>query len=259
MASPFPGMDPYLENPPIWSGVHALFLAALLERIAPVLRPKYAVRFEERVYVTGEDDPAFRYIVPGVRVVERAPTERHLKASAGLTIAEPITVNQLVEDEVHERHLQILDLNDRSIVTVIELLSPTNKVAGSFGRNSFLQKRREIYASDAHWMEIDLLRDGVRTANLSASRTEYQVFLSRAGTARRGYVWPISIRERLPVIGIPLRNKDADVPLDLQDVLEAVIERGSYDLDTDYSKEPVPLLAGATSEWARPLIAAHLS
>jgi hypothetical protein len=252
-------MDPYLEDPAIWSGVHAAFLGAIFERLGPVVRPRYAVRFEERVYVTGEDDPAYRTIIPGVRVVERAPTEQHVKSTAAITIAEPIKVTELMDDEIHERHLQIIDLNDRSIVTVIELLSPTNKVAGSFGRNSFLQKRREIYAGDAHWMEIDLLRDGLRTANHAEVRTEYQVFLSRAGKPRDGFVWPMSIRQRLPVIGVPLRGKDADVPLDLQEVLTAVIERGSYDLDMDYLKEPVPPLAGATSDWARQMIARQAS
>ena len=34
MPSPFPGMDPYLEDPAIWPGVHAAMLAAVFERLA---------------------------------------------------------------------------------------------------------------------------------------------------------------------------------------------------------------------------------
>ena len=68
MASPFPGMDPYLEDPEIWSGVHASMLAAISEQLALMLRPRYVVRFEERVYVTGEEDPGYRAIVPIIAV-----------------------------------------------------------------------------------------------------------------------------------------------------------------------------------------------
>jgi hypothetical protein len=138
------------------------------------------------------------------------------------------------------------------------LLSPTNKVPGSFGRESFLQKRKEVMASGAHWIEIDLLRGGERTANPPGiPDTDYQVYLSRAGKPRRREIWPISIRDRLPVIAVPLRTPDADVPLDLQAALTRVIERGSYDLDHDYSADPVPPIDPATKAWARELIAAR--
>ena len=255
MPSPFPGMDPYLEDPAIWSGVHSAFLGAIFERLGPVLRPKYAVRFEERVYVTSEDDPGYRHIVPDVRVIERDPVGA-ITSYGSLAIAEPMKVVHPEDDEVRESNLQILDLRDRSIVTVIEMLSPTNKISGSFGRTSFLQKRREVFATEAHWLEIDLLRDGIRTANLPGiPNTEYQAYLSRAGQPRQGFVWPMSLRERLPVIGVPLRGTDADMPIDLQAVLDSVIERGSYDLDTDYRAKSVPPLEGDAMAWAQRLLA----
>lgn len=145
-----------------------------------------------------------------------------------MAIAEPIKVVQLLDEEIHEKALYITDVRDRSIVTVIELLSPTNKVTGAVGRESFLRKRREVFATNAHWVEIDLLRDGVRTAHLPGiPQTEYQVYLSRGPAPRQGYVWPISIRHRLPVMGVPLRGPDPDMPLDLQAALNATIERGS--------------------------------
>ncbi len=163
IASPVPGMDPYLEDPATWTGVHVAILAAAFEQLGPAVRPRHAVRFEERVFITGDDDPGYRPVAPDVRPVERDPAAplRPFATSAG--IAEPIRVTLAAADEVHERSLHVIDARDRSVVTVIELLSPTNKQPGSFGRASFLRKRRELLAGDAHWMKIDLLRDGLRT------------------------------------------------------------------------------------------------
>ena len=45
-------------------------------------------------------------------------------------------------------------------MTLIEILSPTNKIRGARGRTSFMEKRRDTLASDVHWVEIDLLRTG---------------------------------------------------------------------------------------------------
>jgi hypothetical protein len=250
-------MDPYLEEPEIWSGVHAAILGAIFEHLGPALRPKYMVRFEERVYVTGEEDPGYRKIVPDVRLIEREPRAKLVSASAegAVAVTEPIRI-EMADDEIHERTLVIRDPKTRAIVTVIELLSPTNKVLNSLGRESFLRKRREVRAGGAHWIEIDLLREGVRTAHLPGiADTEYQVYLSRAGDRRQGYVWPIRLRDRLPVIGVPLRGDDPDSPLDLQRALAAAIERGSYDIDTDYSLDPVPPLPTKAARWAKRLIA----
>ncbi len=107
-------------------------------------------------------------------------------------------------------------------------------------------------------VEIDLLRDGLRTANLAGvPETEYLVYISRGGMPREGVAWPITLRQKLPVIGIPLRSPDPDAPLDLQEALRKAIERGSYDLDLDYEKEAVPPLRGETKIWAESMTRAH--
>jgi hypothetical protein len=258
MASPFPGMDPYLEDPEIWSGVHAGILAAIAERLGPALRPRYVVRYEERVYVTSEEDPGYRMIVPDLRIIQRPSSKPARPPQTGaIAVTEPIKVT-LADDEIHECSLVVLDVRDRSIVTVMELLSPTNKVLNSFGRESFLKKRREVMSSAAHWIEIDLLRDGARTANMPrVPLTEYQVYLSRANSPREALVWPIRMQERLPIISVPLRGNDPDASVDLQKALAEVIERGSYDLDADYNSDPVPPLTPELSAWARNLLAAR--
>ena len=256
MPSPFPGMDPYLEEPTIWSGFHHTYLTALQEQLGPAVRPKYFVRVEERVYVSREDDPGHRLIFPDVRVIESERRRRAPPSTPGAAIAAPIPVTDTLECEVHEFRLEVLDRVDRSVVTVIELLSPTNKVPNSVGRASFLQKRQEVFASESHWIEIDLLRDGVRTANLAeSSDAEYQVYLSRAGTPRRGFVWPIYLREPLTTIGVPLRPGDDDVPLNLQEAFSHVYEVGGHDLDISYAANPVPPLTAEQAQWAMQLLA----
>jgi hypothetical protein len=251
-------MDPYLEDPAIWSGFHHAFLSALQERLGPAVRPKYFVRVDERVYVAHKEDPAYRFIVPDVRVIEAArkrPPATSGGAAGGLVIAPPLPVVEMIDPEIHEHRLEILDRVDRSVVTVIEMRSPTNKMPRSVGRDSFLQKRNEVYGTDAHWMEIDLLRDGARTANVAASgEAEYQIYLSRAGKPRRGFVWPVPVRERLPVIGVPLRNGDADVPLDLQAAFDQVYDVGGYDLDLDYRRAPSCPLNPLQAEWAQTIL-----
>ena len=184
MPSPFPGMDPYLEDPELWSAVHAAVIARIQDHLAEALWPRYIVRFEERVYIAEEDDPAYRFVYPDVKVVAARPLTRPAAVAARTpvaggttTIAEPIPVIETLGEEVHERRVEIRDPADQSIITVIEVLSPTNKVSGAEGRRSFVQKRREVYASTTHWIEIDLLRGGDRTARRSPSAgTEYQGF-----------------------------------------------------------------------------------
>ena len=258
MPSPFPGMDPYLEDPAIWSGFHAMFLGEIAEQIHRPLRPKYAVRIEERVYLTDETDPAHNLIVPDLRVVERDPyaSTPHAPTAA---IAEPIREVEERPVEVKHKYIQVLDLADRSVVTVMELLSPTNKVPNSRGRREFLAKKREVLESQANWMEIDLLRAGERSPARAGRDAEYVVYVSRAvdRARRERLTWPISLRQRLPVVGVPLKGDEQDVPLNLQAVLDAVVERGSYDLDTDYGREPATPLGPKQAEWARGVIAAR--
>jgi hypothetical protein len=133
---------------------------------------------------------------------------------------------------------------------VIEVLSPSNKTRGSSGRASFLRKRREVYATPAHWMEIDLLRAGARTTDPSPpTGAEYHAFLSRAGDPRQEFVWPMPLRERLSSVGIPLHDGDPDVPLDLQAAIDYVYARGGYAVD------PTPPMSPDALAWCRARVA----
>lgn len=260
MPSPFPGMDPYLEEPGLWPDVHHELMSVARELLMRRLRPKYHVRVEERVYISDENDPGREVIIPDLRVADAGHDERRdweaEEATAGyVAVAEPVVLTTLLDDEIHEAFLEVIDRQEQMVVTVIEILSPTNKVPGSRGRASYLEKRQEIMRSPSHLVEIDLLRGGkaIHTRELLPP-ADYYVHVSKKAKRPKGIVWPILLTQRLPVISIPLRPEDEDVPLDLQEVLNTAYDRAAYDLAIDYRREPVPPLGEAQQQWAHALL-----
>jgi len=256
MPSPFPGMDPYLEDPTVWPGVHANLIVAIQELLNKEVRPRYVARVEERVYMVPEDDPAEEsWSVPDVKVEETRTTNRQvwsLSRSTPLAIAEPIVIRE--RGPVRESRIEIQEIASRKVITVIEVLSPSNKIRGARGRKSFLKKRKEVLHSKAHWMEIDLLRDGLsHPPKPPGCDHEYQVFCAPVGH-RAGKYWKMYLQEPLKVVGVPLLAPDLDAPLDSQAALAMAYERGSYDATIDYVKPPVPPLSPALARWSNKLL-----
>lgn len=252
MGSPFPGMDPWLESPALWPNVHHGLLGAIRDQLQQALRPHFFVDVEERVYVISEDDPATRWIVPDVTVVETAtPAPVAQPRGAAQVAAASAEVTLLVEEPVvRERHLVVRSLPGQQVVSVIELLSPSNKLKGSRTREEYLAKRREVLRSDAHLIEIDLLRGGERTPVYSPLPAgEYLVCVSRRERRPQGQVWAWGVREAIPVVPLPLRGQP-DARLDLGAALTTLYERAGYDLVIDYRKPPVPALSPEDAAWA---------
>ncbi len=260
MPSPFPGMDPYLENPGLWPEVHHNLISEIQGLLTTQLRPKYLVRIEERVYIADESEETFRseLRIPDVEVLSRPGWEEaRFEGDPGsqLEVAEPIVATTWFEEEIHEAFLKIVERESRHVVAVIDVLSPANKVPNSPGRESFEQKRREVMYSPSHWVEIDLLH-GKRMVRVpkKAGPHEYLVHVSKKGLRARGLLYAIGLAQRLPVISIPLKPGDPDARLDLQVVLNAAYDRGGLDLENDYRKEPRPPLDKKVAEWADRLL-----
>ncbi|MBI1831396.1 MAG: DUF4058 family protein [Planctomycetes bacterium] len=248
MPSPFPGMDPYLETPDLWPDVHHELISDIRDALKPTLRPTYVARIELRVYVETHDEA--RNIFPDVRIEKtNGRGRRSNNGGSTLAIAEPMVVPLVLDETIEEARLEIRHVKTGTLVTVIEVLSPANKIPGSDGRKSFMQKRRETLVSDVHWVEIDLLRAGAPTQPMRV-QSDYRVLVSKASDNRRAQFWPINHHQPLPVIGIPLRSPDKDVPLDLGAVLNMAYDRAAYDLSVDYTKPPDPPLAKADAKWA---------
>jgi hypothetical protein len=250
-------MDPYLESPVIWPDVHHGLISECQAALNPRLRPRYVCRVELRVYLSDGDDPGREALVPDLRV------ERHPRRKGGRrtrktapAVTEPVLVPTLMDEKIEEAFLKILHVETENLVTLIEVLSPTNKIRGSRGRASFMSKRQEIMNTEIHWVEIDLLRAGVpsRTDPPLRPRSDYRILVSRSDERTRTSYWPVGVREALPVISIPLRGKDPEIPLDLGAVFRTVYDRAAYDMSVDYRKLPHPPLEGEDARWARELL-----
>lgn len=158
MPSPFPGMDPFLEDPGLWPDVHHGIIFEARATLSSQLRPKYFVRIEERVYISDESVPGRTVIGPEIFIAAHPGREGHPLRPAGVQVIEPVEATVLLDEEIHEAYLEIIDREQRHVVAVIEVLSPTNKVRESRGRQSFERKRNEIMDSPSHWVAVDLLR-----------------------------------------------------------------------------------------------------
>jgi hypothetical protein len=243
-------MDPYLEHPVLWTAVHARMMVWLAHQLAPLLRPRYITSLEERVVIEGPDEER----IPDIWV-QKARANGGGTAIAEVPSKAPVVV-EVPGLEIKQRHIEILDrYRELRVVTVIELVSPTNKAAGP-GRDAYVAKQQETLATECHLVEIDLLRRGRHVLAVpeqharSASLYDYLTCVSRYPNRRRFELFPMRLRERLPQVWVPLVAPDPDVPLDLQPALEQVYEDGSYMLRVRYDEPCVPPLAATDQEWA---------
>ena len=249
MLSPFPGMDPYLEEPSEWGDFHSRFINAASEHVADLVAPNFIVRIEKYVYIIPLDDPDARQSLVPDAYIATLPRPSSPRTSAE-TIMEPTLIEPLFDEEIRERFVEIRDAANREVVTTIEVLSPFNKAAGTPGRKNFLQKRKTVMGSKVHWIEIDLLRAGERPQEL-AGKSDYYALLKRGGKPPPHEGWLLDLRDTLPVIAVPLRPPYADVPLNLQTVFETTYGRGRYADALDYSdRPPLPRLRAADAAWA---------
>lgn len=256
MPSPFPGMDPYLEQ--FWGDVHHRLITYACDQLQGVLPTELRARVQERVFVespVGQE----RTMYPDIRVIERGRRGGASPASAGgLAIAEPLRI-RLPDEPITQGYIQIIDLaTGRRIVTVIEVLSPSNKLPGP-GQKLYEKKQQECQAGAVNLVEIDLLRSGpwVLSVPEHLVPAPYRVCVYRAGGDGLGEIYRLPLRQRLPVIQVPLRESDDDVPLDLQALIDQCYQNGGYDEDIDYQAEPDPPLSAGDARWARALLRQH--
>lgn len=257
MPSPFPGMDPYLENPGLWSEVHSRLIVNLADRLGPQLRPKYRVAVEKRTYTELSESALVG--LPDVAVVSRNSTSNQNASTTSstasvLTQHEPVTVRIPMPEEVRESYLEIREIGTGAVVTAIEILSPKNK-RGGVGRDAYSRRRLEVLGSFTHLVEVDWLRGGKPMPILGERpRCDYSILVSRSDKRPFAQLYGFGVRDKIPVFPLPLQSTDAEPMVDLQAVLTQVYERASFDLAVDYASEPVPPLKGDDAAWAAMLL-----
>lgn len=252
MPSPFPGMDPYLENPELWSEVHSRLIVAIADDLTDHLSEKYRVAIEKRTYFSGPDD-SLLVGIPDVSVVSKRTDENQPVSTATLTPPEPITVTVPMAEEVQERYLEIREVATGAVITTIEVLSPKNKRSGE-GRQAYERKRNQVLASLTHLVEIDLLRSGQPLPILGTVGSDYRILISRSDRRPSAQLYAFSVRQEIPQFLAPLTPGDEEPILDLQVILGKVYERGRYHLAVDYTKSAQPSLSGTDAAWAEELL-----
>ena len=256
MPSPFPGMDPYIETPELWSDFHSDLASEIRAHLNRRIQPYYFARLTPYVTYEVVEVGQVHGVRPDVGVWQLQSLPGEGQASAA-TIA-PAPVESLVTLEIPLRlhRVEIRATASQQLVTVVEILSPVNKRPSHDAYLAYQRKRRDILRSEVHLLEIDLLRGGERPpVARPVPAAPYYVVLSRANRRPTVEVWPIQLADRLPVLPVPLLEPDPDVPLGLGAAVASVYERGAYASQIDYQQSPPPpALSQSEADWLRTLL-----
>jgi len=266
MQNPFPGMNPYLEDPSLWREVHQRLVVCLADALNQNLPESYSAYIEERVYMESVD--VERQIQPDILISKPAGALVTVPTASTVITDTPTHIELRVLDPIREPYIQIFASRGRHrlLVAVIEVLSPTNKTPNAVGRAHYLEKQQQLLQSTAHLMEIDLLHYGEHTAFLPREAIladgtwDYLVALHRAGWGGvRGDVWRIALQQRLPRVMMPLLPGDGEVVLDLQEALNRVYSEGRFDRKVDYTQPPPVPLSDEPLAWVRQIVQAAVN
>jgi hypothetical protein len=209
MGNPFPGMNPYLEDANLWPVLHRELVASLEQQLGPGLANRYYSQIGQRRY----------------------------------SISDPPTLSgeqQTHKAEFAEEFIEIRNRQDGSLVTLVEVLSPANKTT-SVGRAPYLEKRKEALAEKAGVVEVDLVLQGQPTFPYSRDglpEFDYSVTVIRGTSPERYEIYTASLDKRLPKFKVPLAADDRDALIDLQEVFARAFDRGNFDVQIDYDRDP---------------------
>jgi uncharacterized protein DUF4058/DUF2934 family protein len=212
--SPFPGMDPYLEDNALWPLFHQQFVVCLYQRLLPHLTDRYRARVANRSY----------------RSEERG-------TGSG--------------DETHEDYIEIRQPNDGQLVTLLDLVSPANKTTAA-SRAAYLETRREARAATAGVVEIDLVLQGSPMLDYSRDGLptwDYAVTVTRPTYPDRYEIYTTTLQKRLPIFKLPLAVGDRDIILDLQTVFTRCYDQADFAAKIDYNRDPCTPLSETNRQW----------
>ncbi len=243
---------------------HTSLIVALQHFLTPLLRPKYRVAVEQRVYLSllpPKEQPSGK---PDVMVMLKTPTVKQWVPSAVAIVesleADPPLLGELpMPEEIKERYLEIRDTKTQEVITAIEILSPTNKESKD-GWQQYERKRRKVLASSINLVEIDLLRGGKPFAmkvvgQNSVKASDYRIVISRSWQRPSADLYLFSVRQPIPSFLIPLRPGEPEPVLSLNRILHDLYDQGGYDLAIDYAEPADPPLSTEDVQWAAQLLA----
>jgi len=160
----------------------------------------------------------------------------------------------LYQTRVHERHynaqaehreeyIEIIRRSDEQLVTLLDVVSPSNKMTTA-GREAFLSTRQQAKVARASLVEVDFVLQGQPMLDYSREGLptwEYAVTVTRASQPERHEIYTATLQKRLPRFRVPLAAWDRDIVLDLQTVFSRCYERANFGGLINYRDAPVVL------------------
>lgn len=253
MASPFPGMDPYLEGH-LWPDVHNSLAYVIKVQLAPRLGAEYVVHLNNYTVEDTSPQEDIGIMYPDVEVLKRAEKgveEPPTPYPSNIT-PETLTLPAFKPVEVRIPLVEIRDKQRNKLITAIEILSPVNKRKP--GLQPYREKRLRLHYAGVHLLEIDLLRRGERPLEHPyLPKSHYLASLLRADSGQT-QVWAIAIKDHLPILPVPLRNAAEETFINLGQALDDVYDQGFFAKSINYREMP-PLPAFTEQElvWIKEL------
>src|SRR3954447_25566110 len=195
MPSPFPGMDPYLEDERHWPAFQHQFVACLYQILLPGLVDRYRARVGQRQYAT--EVPLF---------------------------------TSVIREEHTEEYVEIRQRGDSRLVTLLDVVSPSNKLTAA-GRAAYLDTRRAARVAGASLVEIDLLLQGTPTLEYSRDglpEWDYAVTVTRSTQPEKHEISTATLQKRLPRFRLPLASDDRDTVVDLQSTFSRCYDQADF-------------------------------
>lgn len=254
MPSPFPGMDPYLEAVDLWPDVHSTLIPLIRESLTPHLPEGYVAKIDQYVWLQDVDEERTRSGKPDVllsngRRSGGGASTVSVAASPGIAVTMPAKRKRR-----GSRFVSIEDSRRNKVVTVIELLSPSNKEGDD--REVYLDRRMQYLSVGSNLVEIDLLRGGERIpmGKPYQPAADYLIFVCRGEDYPAARIWPFTVRDQIPIVPVPLKKVHDSIPLDLRSCLDHAYDGANYASQVDYSEPPTPSLRPSDAEWACALL-----
>lgn len=216
MPSPFPGMDPYLEDESIWPTFQHQLVASLYQILLPGLVDRYRARIQTRSYVT--EEPLF---------------------------------TSIIRQERHEEFIEIRQRTDGRLITLVDIASPINKTL-SQGRAAYLETRRLARSQGASIVEIDLSLQGKPLLEYSRDglpEWDFAVTVTRCTQPERYEIYTSTLAKRLPRFKVPLAADDRDTVLDLQATFTRAFDQGNFSARMDYARDASVRMSDTHREW----------
>ena len=269
--NPFPGMNPYLEHRDIWPDFHDDLAAQLRGVLGPQLPDRYRIALQRRVEVAEPfgDPPGLALMIPDALVTSEpggtgpapgrsatAVMEAPAAVAAPPESATPVRVR--MPREVRVTWLRVERAPNREVVTIIEILSPTNKATGE-GRRRYIRKREAVIASGVNLVEIDLLRRGEpMPLETPPPASDYRILVCRALERPEALLYPFGVKQAIPRFELPLLPEDAGPEVDLGAIIDGMHHTARYGLVAGYENPPPePEFTPELRQWVAERVAAY--